>query len=104
MNWYDKNLYGTDPASKIHLANIGLMLGHRLRRWHKISSILPHFLCTLSLGANFQKAASFLVHLSRKVAKVFYVYMIGKYPVNKNPNPNCHKQFLNHCRSYFHKT
>ena len=33
-----------------------------------------------SLRAKFQKAASFLVRLTQKVAKVVYVHMTGKYP------------------------
>ena len=37
-----------------------------------------------SLGAKFQKAASFLVRLTQKEAKVWYVHMTGKYPWNNN--------------------
>ena len=38
----------------------------------------------ISLGAKFQKAASFWVRLTQKVAKVWYVHMTGKYPWNIN--------------------
>ena len=37
-----------------------------------------------SQGAKFQKAASFLVRLTQKVAKVWYAHMTGTYPWNIN--------------------
>ena len=91
-------------TSRIHWPNAGLMLSQRRIRWinnkpaldwciviagmSKRSANTLHWFnarsTSHSLGAMFQKAASFWVRLTQKVAKVWYVHMTRKYPWNIN--------------------